>query len=111
MKLIIVSSVIIAFIAISWSFFTHYWIYIPGIIFNLRTPVLKNQFVTWSASSSSSSSSSGTDTSDPLKRDPNIILILLDDIGYNGIYSLLFYSLLFYSLLLFYSSIFKLFIK
>lgn len=72
----IILSILIVIIAISWGLFSIYWIYLPGIIFNLRYPISKNKIIEWY--------SPKLEKTNPLTRDPNIIIILADDLGYNG---------------------------
>jgi hypothetical protein len=65
-------------IAIGVALFREYWIYLPGIILRLKDPILPNQAVIWESSGANIVSSDGD-------RLPNVILIVVDDLGFNDI--------------------------
>lgn len=60
--------------------FSQYWYYLPGIISDFVSPIGENQSVTWAQGPSASPSE--VDDVDKL---PNIVLIVVDDLGFNDI--------------------------
>lgn len=60
--------------------FSQYWYYLPGIISDIVSPIGENQSVTWEQGPSTAPSMS--DDADKL---PNIVLIVVDDLGFNDI--------------------------
>lgn len=69
-------------IAIAIALFSRYWIYLPGLIFNFRSPIGPNREVRWQPGAQQTQTSEQTNPND---RDPNVILILVDDLGFNDI--------------------------
>lgn len=64
-------------IAIGLALLREYWIYIPGIIVRLRDPISPNQAVIWD--------SFGIADTTVEDRPPNVVLIVVDDLGFNDI--------------------------
>jgi len=71
--------VLVALTALLYNLWNKYWIYIPGILLSLKSPVAKNQRVSWDSFKPDNTSDRAADN------DPNIILILVDDLGFNDI--------------------------
>lgn len=59
-----------------YALWQNYWYYMPGLIANLRDPIAPYQGVVWQEGPSESPAG---------ERPPNIIVIVVDDLGYNDI--------------------------
>ncbi|ABS62752.1 sulfatase [Parvibaculum lavamentivorans DS-1] len=57
---------------------SRYWIYIPGLLMELRDPVQPNREVTWEQGPAEA-------TASPTERAPNVVFILVDDLGFNDL--------------------------
>ncbi len=57
---------------------SQYWYYLPGIIFDIVSPIGENQAVSWEQGPTEPSQAGG----DKL---PNVVLIVVDDLGFNDI--------------------------
>ena len=73
------ASLLCVLIAIGWSLFQDYWIFIPGIIAIFRDPVYPDRAVLWAAPQEPITECK-TET-----KPPNIVLIVADDLGFNDI--------------------------
>lgn len=67
---------LVILIAISGGLFSQYWYYLPGIIAEFVSPIADNQTVVWEAGPTDPASNSES---------PNIILVVVDDLGFNDI--------------------------
>ncbi|MFT6751514.1 MAG: arylsulfatase A-like enzyme [Candidatus Azotimanducaceae bacterium] len=74
MKKFLLALVIV--IAIGGGLFSQYWYYSPGIISDFVNPIADNQSVTWEAGPTELASN---------PESPNIILVVVDDLGFNDI--------------------------
>ena len=78
MKKVIIG--LLGLVVVGSYLFSQYWYYLPGIISDFVSPIGENQSVTWAQGPSASPSE--VDDVDKL---PNIILIVVDDLGFNDI--------------------------
>tara|TARA_R110002126_G_scaffold9985_7_gene44862 strand:- start:17205 stop:18860 length:1656 start_codon:yes stop_codon:yes gene_type:complete len=77
-RLWIIIAAIAAVLAIGYGAFAKYGIGLPGIVDRLRDPILATQPVVWEQGPATASMA-------PAERQPNIIVILVDDLGINDI--------------------------
>ncbi|WP_417476843.1 sulfatase-like hydrolase/transferase [Maricaulis sp.] len=77
-RLWIIMAAIAAVLAIGYGAFAKYGIGLPGIVDRLRDPILATQPVVWEQGPTTASIA-------PAERQPNIIVILVDDLGINDI--------------------------
>ena len=78
MKKVIIG--LLGLVVVGSYLFSQYWYYLPGIISDFVSPIGENQSVTWAQGPSASPSE--VDDVDKL---PNIVLIVVDDLGFNDI--------------------------
>ena len=78
MKKVIIG--LLGLVVVGSYLFSQYWYYLPGIISDFVSPIGENQSVTWAQGPSVSPSE--VDDVDKL---PNIVLIVVDDLGFNDI--------------------------
>lgn len=69
---------IVGLVFVGGLLFSQYWYYLPGIMADLVSPVGENREVTWAAGPAEGPPP-GADTP------PNIVLIVVDDLGFNDI--------------------------
>ena len=74
MKKILIPSVTL--LALGGWLFSQYWYYMPGIILSITNPAGDYQEVTWQQ---------GPETVSNESQPPNILLIVVDDLGFNDI--------------------------
>jgi arylsulfatase A-like enzyme len=65
-------------VAVGTTLFNRYWYYLPGIIEGIRNPVQPNREVVWDEGPAKAEVP-------PTQRAPNIVLILVDDLGFNDL--------------------------
>ncbi|MGB6087364.1 sulfatase-like hydrolase/transferase, partial [Parvibaculum sp.] len=65
-------------VAVGATLFNRYWYYLPGIIEGIRNPVQPNREVVWDEGPAKAEVP-------PTQRAPNIVLILVDDLGFNDL--------------------------
>ena len=63
---------------------SQYWYYLPGIISGIVAPVGENQAVVWEQGPTEPRSATQS-TSDAVEQPPNVVLIVVDDLGFNDI--------------------------
>lgn len=73
---VIVALVVI--VAVSAILFSRYWYHLPGIVEAIRNPVQPNREVVWNEGPAEAAVA-------PAARAPNIVLILVDDLGFNDL--------------------------
>lgn len=78
MKKVVIA--VLGLVLVGGYLLSQYWYYLPGIIADIVSPIGENQPVTW-AQGPSTSPSEGDDV-DKL---PNIVLVVVDDLGFNDI--------------------------
>lgn len=87
------SFLLVIFIATGWKLVYNYWVFIPGIIDSFRYPILPNQPVEWGTIQDIDRDLSpltlqrqeeGQEIVSNITR-PNVILILVDDMGFNDL--------------------------
>jgi arylsulfatase A-like enzyme len=69
-----------AFVVAGGFLLSQYWYYLPGIIADIVDPIGENQTVIWEQGPAEPSSASGA-----AKQPPNVVLIVVDDLGFNDI--------------------------
>lgn len=67
---------IVAVLVIGGWLFSQYWYYLPGIVSNFTNPIGENRPVTWEQGPTKPASG---------EQPPNIVLIVVDDLGFNDI--------------------------
>ena len=78
MKKVIIG--LLGLVVVGSYLFSQYWYYLPGIISDFVSPIGENQSVTWAQGPSASPSEA-----DDVDKLPNIVLIVVDDLGFNDI--------------------------
>ena len=71
---------LLGLVVVGGYLFSQYWYYLPGIISEFVSPIGENQPVTWEQGPSASPSKDND-----VDRLPNIVLIVVDDLGFNDI--------------------------
>ena len=78
MKKVIIG--LLGLVVVGSYLFSQYWYYLPGIISDFVSPIGENQSVTWAQGPSASPSKAND-----VDKLPNIVLIVVDDLGFNDI--------------------------
>ncbi len=78
MKKVVVG--VLGLVLVGGYWLSQYWYYVPGIIADIVNPIGENQPVTWSQGPSTSPLEG-----DDVNKLPNIVLIVVDDLGFNDI--------------------------
>ena len=63
---------------------SQYWYYLPGIIAGIVAPVGENQAVVWEQGPTEPRSATQS-ASNAVEQPPNVVLIVVDDLGFNDI--------------------------
>ena len=74
----VIIGALVILVAVGAILFNRYWYYLPGIIEGIRNPVQPNREVVWDEGPAQAEAS-------PSERAPNIVLILVDDLGFNDL--------------------------
>jgi len=78
MKKVVIS--LLGLVVVGGYLLSQYWYYLPGIIADVVSPIGENQPVTWQQGPSTSPSED-----DDVDKLPNIVLVVVDDLGFNDI--------------------------
>jgi len=71
---------VLGLVVVGGYLLSQYWYYLPGIISDIVSPIAENQPVNWEQGPSTSPSEG-----DGAEKLPNIIVVLVDDLGFNDI--------------------------